>query len=106
MFHSDALTPLRPPLRRALAFTPLLHQGFIGMNADTAARGAGGTAVPQRTAGTRGGGALDTLSWGKGHALPPRPPPFVALPIELEGTLRNIWPLAHGPRLAENGQRL
>src|SRR4029077_5419599 len=55
MFHSDALTPLRPPLRRGLAVTPLLHQGFIGMKADTAARGAGGTAVPQRTAGTRGG---------------------------------------------------
>src|SRR4030095_1214886 len=67
MFHGHALAQLRTPLRRALAFAQLLQQGFIGMNADTAARGAGGTAIPQRTTGTRGGGELDDLSWCKGH---------------------------------------
>src|SRR5215475_13715734 len=106
MFHGYALTQLCPPLRRALAFTQLLPQGFIGMNADTAARGASGTAVPQRTAGTRGGGELDDLSWGKGHALATRTPQGVALPIELEGSFGKIRPLPHGPRLAENGPRL
>jgi hypothetical protein len=32
MFDGHTLAQLRPPLRRLLAFTQLLQQGFIGMN--------------------------------------------------------------------------
>jgi hypothetical protein len=71
MFHGYALAQLRPPLRRALAFTQLLQQGFIGMNADAAAGGAGGTASPQRTAGTRGGWDFTTSPGVKDRISPP-----------------------------------
>src|SRR5262245_48627605 len=71
MCHGYALTPLGSPRRRALAVPQLLQQGFIGMQAETAARGAGGTTIPPRTAGPWGGGALDDLSWCKGQALAP-----------------------------------
>src|SRR4029453_2427224 len=106
MFHGHALAQLRTPLRRALAFAQLLQQGFIGMNADAAASGAGGAALPQRTARTGGGWKLPRLPGCKGHNPAPRTPQFVALPIELEGSFGKIRPLTPGPRLAENGQCL
>src|SRR5215510_15528714 len=104
MFYGHALAQLRSPLRRALAFAQLLQPGFIGMNADAAAGGAGGAALAQRTACTRGGWKLHHLPWRKGHTLATRTPQFVALPIQLEGRFGKIRSLTHRPRLAENGQ--
>src|SRR5215475_3693532 len=103
MFHGHALAQLRSPLRRALAFAQLLQQGFIGMNADAAAGGAGGAALAQRTAHTRSGWKLDHLPGRKGHDLATWTPQFGVLPIQLERAFGIIRPLTHRPRLAENG---
>src|SRR5262245_52969326 len=85
MLDGHALPQLHPSLRRLLAVPQLLQQGFIRMNADAASRGAGGAAVPQRTACTRGGWKLHHLTGRKGHYLARWTPQFVALPIQLEG---------------------
>src|SRR4029450_762657 len=71
MFHGHALAQLRTPLRRALAFAQLLQQGFIGMNADAAASGAGGAALPHGTPRTGGGWNLHPLPGCKGIISPP-----------------------------------
>src|SRR5262249_35073949 len=58
VFHGHALAQPRAPLGGLLAVAQLLQQGFIGMNADAAARRARGTTRPQRTVRTRGRGKL------------------------------------------------
>jgi hypothetical protein len=67
MFHGHTLTQWRAPLRRLLVFPQLLQQGFIGMNADAAARGARGTPRAQGTPRTRGRGKLHDATGLKGH---------------------------------------
>src|SRR5262249_5368306 len=84
----------------------LLQQGCIGMKADAAAGGAGGTALPQRTARTHSGWKLAHLPGCKGHDLATWTPPFRVLPIQLERAFGQIRPPTHRPRLAEKGQRL
>jgi hypothetical protein len=105
MFDGYALPQLGTPLRRLLACPQLLQQGFIGMNIDTPARGAGGASQPQRTTRTRGRGKLHTAAGFKGHCDATRTLQFVSLPIQLERTFGKIRPLVHRPGLAENGQR-
>src|SRR5262249_3920890 len=104
MLYGHALAQLGPSLRRLLAFPQLLQQGFIRMNADTASRGAGGAAVPQRTMGTGSRGKLDHSAGLKRHRLSARTAPFVPFPIQLKGPFGEIWAWAYGPGFTENGQ--
>src|SRR5262245_21488418 len=105
MFDGHALPPLRTSLRCLLAFAPLLHQGFIGMNTAAAPSRARGTALPHRTVSTRRRRELDHPTNGQGDGLSAWAPQCVALPIPLARTVRNIRPLPHRPGLADNGQR-
>src|SRR5262245_59895653 len=72
MFHRHALAQLRASWGRLLAFTQLLQQGFIGVNADAATRRTRGTARPQRTLGTGGSGKLHHATGLKRHDLSTR----------------------------------
>src|SRR4030095_16948331 len=104
VFHGHALAQLRAPLGGLLAVAQLLQQGFIGMNADTAARRARGTTRPQRTVSTRGRGKLHHPTGLKRHRLSARTAQCVPFPIQLEGTFGEIWPWLYWPRFRENGQ--
>src|SRR5215475_9475253 len=102
MFDGHALPQFGPSLRRLLTFAQLLQQGFIGMNADAAARGAGGTAVPQCTARTSRRWEFAQSPRLKGHADAAWTLQSVPLPIQQERAFGEIRPLMDGPRLAEN----
>src|SRR5262245_33706810 len=106
MFHGHTLPQLRTPLWRLLTFPQLLQQGFIGMNADAAARGARGTPRSQGTRRTRGRWKLHQAARLKGHRDAARTLQDVLVPIQCEGSFGKKWPLLHWPRLAENGQRV
>src|SRR5262249_20655226 len=104
VFHGDALAQLRAPLGGLLAVAQLLQQGFIGMNADAAARRARGTTRPQRTVRTGSRGKLDHSAGLKRHRLSARTTQFMPFPIQMEGTFGEIWPLPDWPGFTENGQ--
>ncbi len=104
VFHGDALAQLRTSLGGLLAFAQLLQQGFIGMNADAAARRTRGTTRPQRTGGTGGRGKLHYSPRLKRHRLAARTAQFVPFPIQLEGRFGEIQDGPYWPRFAENGQ--
>jgi hypothetical protein len=71
MFDGHALPPLGTPLRRLLAFPQLLPQGFIGMHADTPARGAGRTPRSQRPPAHVAAGNFTLPPGSKGLVTPP-----------------------------------
>src|SRR5215813_15172570 len=93
MFHGHTLPQLRTPLRRLLAFPQLVQQGFIGMNADAAARGARGPSRAQGTLRTRGRGKLHQAAGLKGHRDAARTLQDVLVPIQREGRFgkRSYW---------------
>src|SRR5215475_12837872 len=93
MLHGHPLTQFRTPWRRLLAFPPLLQQGFIGMNADAAARGARGTPRSQGTMRTRGRGTLPHATGLKGPRDAAWTLQDMLLPIQGEGSVGKTWPL-------------
>src|SRR5215472_7538763 len=82
MFHCYPLTQPSTALWRLLTLAPFGEQGFVRMNAHTAAFGAGGALHPQWTLSAYLFGEVDDPTGLKGHFLLSRTANRVTLPIK------------------------
>src|SRR5262245_11244397 len=97
MFHDNPFTQLGASLRGLLTFSQFHEQGFVRVNADAAAFGAGGAVRFQGTLGTRLCGEVDNSTWLKRHFLPSRTANHLSVPIQGKRLLVKVLARTHRP---------
>ena len=104
MFHLHALAQRGAARRCLLALPQLSQEVFVGVDAHAAPVWAVGTLRAQGANGTGLGGELHHPPGHKGHLDLAGALDQPACPIQVEGRLSEVRPLAHRPRFAEDGQ--